>query len=229
MSLELYTWGTPNGWKVSAYLEALGLSYELKLVNIIKGEQKLDWFLKINPNGRIPALVDNSTGITISQTGAILQYLADTYDKKRLWSYEPGTKEYWLQQEILIFQVAENGPIQGQANWFTFYASEDIEYAKNRYKNETKRIYGVFEKYLERNKENGLFLVGNHYSPADFALVCWANGLERLNIDTGEYPLLKQWLEKINQLKAIQVGITKPERKAPPPRKDNEEPFNTKL
>lgn len=107
--LTLYTWGTPNGWKISTYLEILHLKYNVVAIDILKNEQKQPDFLKLNPNGRIPTLVDHDKGITISQTGAILLYLAETYDPDHKFSYKYGTPEYWLSLEILVFQVAENG------------------------------------------------------------------------------------------------------------------------
>lgn len=107
--LTLYTWGTPNGFKISIYLEILGLDYKVVPIDISTNAQKGPDFLKINPNGRIPTLVDHKNGITISQTGAILLYLAETYDKENKFSYKYGSKEYWLHLEILVFQVAENG------------------------------------------------------------------------------------------------------------------------
>lgn len=107
--LTLYTWGTPNGWKVSVYLEVLGLQYLVVPIDIGAGAQKEPDFLKLNPNGRIPTLVDHDNNVTISQTGAILLYLAETYDKENKFSYKFGSPEYWESLEVLVFQVAENG------------------------------------------------------------------------------------------------------------------------
>lgn len=137
------------------------MKYDVQKVNIREGEQKQDWFVQLNPNGRIPTLVDNSTGVTISQTGAILQYLADTYDKENKFSYKIGTKEYYKQLEYLVFSVAEQGPITGQLSHFTFAAPEKIPYAINRYSTDVKRIVGVFDDILSRNKEASFVFGGS--------------------------------------------------------------------
>ncbi|CUM63691.1 uncharacterized protein PRCAT00001275001 [Priceomyces carsonii] len=190
--------------------ELLGLKYDTQSVNIRDNVQKEPWFLKLNPNGRIPTLVDNSTGVTISETGAILQYLVDTYDKDYKYSYKVGTKEYYKQLEILYFQMAGVGPMQGQANHFKFAAKEKIPYAIERYENETKRLYSVVEEYLKRNESNGRYLVGNHYSIADIAIVAWAKSLSKLDIDIAQWPLVKEWFDQLNSLSQVQKGFTIP-------------------
>ncbi|EGW35393.1 glutathione S-transferase [Spathaspora passalidarum NRRL Y-27907] len=208
-ALKLYSFPTPNGVKVSIFLELLGLKYDAQAVDIRTNEQKQDWFVKLNPNGRIPTLVDSSTGVTISQTGAILQYLADTYDKEHKWSYPQGTPEYYKQLEYLIFQVAENGPIQGQANHFVVFAQEKIPYAINRYLTDVKRIYGVYEDILGRN-DKGLYLVGDHYSIADIALFGWANSLSKLDIDIHTWPKLGKWFDALSEIPGVQKGLKVP-------------------
>ncbi|CAN3359573.1 hypothetical protein DICA3_D05050 [Diutina catenulata] len=205
--LVLYSFPTPNGFRVSTYLHALGLEYEWIQVNILKGESKSPEFVKLNPNGRIPTLVDRSTGVTISQTGAILMYLADTYEKDRKWSYAPGTPEYWRQIEILIFSQGEQGPIQGQANHFMIYSTEKVPYAIERYSTDVKRIYGVLNDYLKLNELNGPYFVGTHYSPADFEIWAWARSLERLGIDLSEWPLVRGWFDKFASVKEVQAGL----------------------
>ncbi|CAI5759131.1 unnamed protein product [Candida verbasci] len=207
--IKLYTWGTPNGHKISIFLEILQLPYEVHSVDITKNESKQEWFVKLNPNGRIPTIEDPNTGITLSQTGAILQYLADKYDTDLKYSYKYGTPEYYKTLEYLIFQVAENGPIQGQANHFKVYAKEKIQYGIDRYINDTKRIYGVYEDILSRNAANqSLYLVGSHYTVADFALFGWANRLERLEIDIHQWPLLSKWFTKLAEISEVQKGLT---------------------
>ncbi|RLV92553.1 Glutathione S-transferase 1 [Spathaspora sp. JA1] len=208
-ALKLFTFATPNGFKPSIFLELLGLKYDVQVVDIHKNEQKSDWFLKLNPNGRIPTLVDSNTGITISQTGAILQYLADTYDKEHKWSYPYGTPEYYKQLEYLTFQVAENGPIQGQAGHFVLFAQEKIPYAINRYMTDVKRIYGVYEDILGRN-DKGLYLVGDHYCIADIALYTWARTLTRLDLDIHDWPRLGKWFDALDKLPGVQAGLKVP-------------------
>ncbi|KAI5953015.1 GST2 [Candida theae] len=213
-ALKLYTWGTPNGFKVSIFLEFLGLKYDAIPVDISKNESKSDWFVKLNPNGRIPTIEDpnfskgGDSGLVLSQTGAILQYLADTYDKEHKFSYPYGTEEYYKTLEYLVFQVSENGPIQGQANHFILYAPEKVPYGINRYSNDVKRIYGVYEDILSRNKANdSKYLVGDRYTVADFALFGWAVALRVLDIDIHQWPLLGKWHDALFALPQVQKGI----------------------
>ena len=180
-------------------------------MDISKNELKEEWFIKLNPNGRIPTLVDSSTNTTISETAAILQYLVDTYDKDNKFSYKVGTPLYYKQLELLYFQMAGVGPMQGQLHHFKLFAKEKIPYAIERYENETKRLYSVVEEYLERNKANGPYLVGNHLSIADIAIFPWARRLERSAIDIKTWPLTAQWFDAINSLSEVQVGLSKPE------------------
>ncbi|KAI5949882.1 GST2 [Candida jiufengensis] len=215
LPIKLYTFGTPNGHKASIILEVLGLKYDTVVVDITKNESKSDWFEKLNPNGRIPTIEDpnfkDGPPLILSQTGAILQYLVDTYDKEHKFSYPFGTKNYYKTLEYLIFQVSENGPIQGQANHFVIYAKEKHPYAINRYLTDTKRIYGVYEDILSRNKENdSKFLVGDRLTIADFALFGWANRLVNLNIDIHDWPLLGKWYDAIKEIPAVQKGLKVP-------------------
>ena len=201
---------TPNGHKVSILLELLGLEYELQELNFAKNEQKEPWFLKLNPNGRIPTIVDSSTNTTLSETAAIMQYLVDTYDKENKFSYKVGTPLYYKQLEVLYFQMAGVGPMQGQMGHFKFFAPETIPYGIERYENETKRLYSVVEEYLQRNKANGPYLVGNHLCIADIAIFTWATKLPRAKIDINTWPLVAQWFENIASLPEVQIGLTKP-------------------
>ncbi|CAK9441153.1 uncharacterized protein LODBEIA_P50220 [Lodderomyces beijingensis] len=219
--IKLYTAPTPNGFKISVFLEVLGLEYDTQVIDISKNESKEDWFVKLNPNGRIPTIVDpnfknapTEQGLVLSQTGAILQYLADTYDKEHKHSYPFGSAEYYKTLEYLIFQVSENGPIQGQANHFIIYAKEKVPYGVDRYTNDTKRIYGVYEDILSRNKENGSkFLVGDRYTVADFALYGWAYRLARIDIDIHDWPLLGQWFDQLSKLPGVEKGLQVPPSK----------------
>ena len=214
--IKLYTAPTPNGYKISIFLEVLGLDYEVQKLDLSKNETKEDWFVKLNPNGRIPTINDPNFkgvegGLVLSQTGAILQYLADTYDKEHKFSYPAGTAEYYKTLEYLIFQVAENGPIQGQANHFAVFAKEKVPYGINRYITDTKRIYGVYEDILSRNKANdSKYLVGDRYTVADFALLGWAYRLSRLEIDINQWPLLGKWYDSLLKLPAVQKGFEVP-------------------
>ncbi|CAH2354401.1 putative protein Ure2p [[Candida] railenensis] len=210
--IRLYTQATPNGLKVSILLELLGLKYDVTPIDFSKNEQKEDWYLKLNPNGRIPTIVDTSTNTILAETAAIMQYLVDTYDKENKFSYKIGTPLYYKQLEVLYFQMAGVGPMQGQMGHFKRAAPEKIPYAIERYENETKRLYSVVEEYLNRNKANGPFLVGDHLSIADIAVFTWANFLERGGIDIKPWPLLENWIESIAKLPAVQVGLNVPKR-----------------
>lgn len=205
--LKLYTAKTPNGIKISIFLELLGLKYDYQLLSIANNGTKEPWFIAKNPNGRIPTLEDKSTGITISESGAILQYLADTYDKDHKYSYKHGTKEYYLQLETLYWQMAGLGPMQGQANHFKLYAPEKIPYGINRYINEAKRLYSVLEIFLKNNEKNGPYLVGNHLSISDIASYSWARSAERLGISLEEWPLVAKWFKNIDSIPEVQKGI----------------------
>ncbi|ODQ80383.1 hypothetical protein BABINDRAFT_171299 [Babjeviella inositovora NRRL Y-12698] len=218
--IKLYTCGTPNGYKVSILLELLGLKYDFHYLNIRENEQKQEWFLKLNPNGRIPTLSDTnhsvsgsdgSDGITVNETGAIMQYLVDKYDTEHKLSYPIGTKEYYLQLETLYFQMSGLGPMQGQANFFSNLAPEKIPYGINRYTEETKRLYSVLEDYLAKNSKNGsLYLVGNHYCISDIAVFAWADALHVLEIEMSEYPLVDKWYKTLAALPEVQKGLTIP-------------------
>ena len=174
--IQLLTWGTPNGHKVSILLEELGLKYETKAIDISKNVQKEDWFLKINPNGRIPAIVDRSNNnFPVFESGAIMLYLVEKYDKDHKLSYPQGSDQYWQTVSWLFFQNAGVGPMQGQANHFFRYAPEKIPYAIKRYHDETVRLYGVLEiqlsgKYTGVQKE---YLAGDgkgKYTWADMSV-----------------------------------------------------------
>lgn len=198
--------GTPNGQKIPPLLELLGVKYQIEQIDIRTNEQKKPYYLEMNPNGRIPTLVDKSTGITISESAAILTYLADTYDKERKFSYEYKTKEYYKQLELLYFQMAGIGPMQGQANHFILFAPESIPYGQKRYNEETKRLYGVLEEYLKRNEASG-FLVGDHISIADIVMLPWTFGLEKVNVDIEQFPLVKQWVRKLVSIPEVKKGL----------------------
>ncbi|CAH6722728.1 putative glutathione S-transferase-like protein Gedep [[Candida] jaroonii] len=214
MTLKLYTCGTPNGYKISIYLEILKLKFETIPIQISQGIQKQEWFLKLNPNGRIPTLVDESTNTTISESAAILMYLADTYDKERKFSYLPGTKEYFKMLEVSFFQMAGIGPMQGQGNWFLMYAPEKIPYAIDRYVNETKRLYSVLDEIIKRNKKeyDSDFLVGPHISIADVLCISWVPGLTVHKTNLEEFPNVLEWATKMLQIPEVRKGFHTPNK-----------------
>jgi glutathione S-transferase len=204
--ITLYTVGTPNGHKVSIALEVLGIPYKTHAISFANNEQKDDWFLKINPNGRIPAIVDHSNGeFPVFESGAILLYLVENYDPEhKLWP-----KDAKLQSEVvqwLMFQMGGVGPMQGQANHFKNYAPEKIEYGINRYINETKRLFSVLESRLQGRQ----YLVGDQLTIADIATVPWVSGAYSLGIDLNEFPNVNAWVDRVEEIPEVAKGYDVP-------------------
>lgn len=208
MTITLYATNTSNCFKVTTYLELLELKYDVKYLSLPKKEHKEPWFIKLNPNGRLPTLADDSTGITISETGAILQYLADTYDKEHKFSYPHGTKEYYQLLEVLLLQVAGIGPMTGQAFHFVSI-DEKIPYAINRYSEESSRLWLVVEEYL--NRSSGDYLVGDKFSIADAATFPWFLVSHNVGVDVKKFPKTFAWAQRLAKVPAIQKGLTVPE------------------
>ncbi|VVT57200.1 uncharacterized protein SAPINGB_P005584 [Magnusiomyces paraingens] len=207
--ITLYSLGTPNGVKISVALSLLGLPYKTHTVDISKNVQKEPWFLEINPNGRIPAILDISDDgkiVNVWESGAILLYLIEKYDKDYKISYPRGTPEYLQTVEWLFFQNAGVGPMQGQANHFKVFAPEKIEYGIKRYTEETRRLYSVLEKQLEDN--NTGYLVGNHVSIADITTVGWVGSSFSLGIDVSkEFPAINKWVQRVIDLPGAAAGF----------------------
>jgi GST-like protein len=200
--IQLYYWPTPNGWKASIMLEECGLPYDVRPINIGKGEQFSPEFLAIAPNNRIPAIVDpegpDGKPISIFESGAILQYLS----RKTGRFGGANERERVSIEEWLFWQVGGLGPMAGQTHHFRVYAADKIEYAINRYTNEVNRLYGVMNKRLERNE----FLAGA-YSIADMACVGWARGWERQGQDLAQFPYFARWLDQMLARPAVQRGL----------------------
>ena len=200
--IDLYTASTPNGWKVSIALEELGLPYQVHPIRLEKLEQREPWFVALNPNGRIPAIIDRSNGdFPVFESGAILIYLAEKTG--RLLPLEPKGRSVVLQW--LMFQMAGVGPMQGQANVFFRYAPEKIQYAIDRYQNETKRLYTVLDARLREHE----FLAGD-YSIADVATWPWVSIHAWAGIEIGELAHLSRWLEAVGKRPAVQKGRAVP-------------------
>ena len=197
--LEYYTAATPNGWKVSMTLEEMQLDYDLKLVNLGKGEQHEPEFLAINPNGRIPAIVDN--GFPVFESGAIMLYLAEKTGK--LIPDDPRKRMEVIQW--LMFQMAGIGPMQGQAVVFVRYFPEEIPAAQSRYINETRRLYEVLDKRLQDRE----YLVDD-FSIADIANWSWVRSWywARVPIDGLEH--LKKWMDRMEARPLCQKGCNIP-------------------
>ncbi|KAL4778188.1 glutathione S-transferase [Aspergillus varians] len=194
--ITIYMHGkSPNPWKVILILEELKLAYTTQEIEFTDVKSKP--FTNINPNGRLPAIEDPNTGITLWESGAILEYLVETYDKDHKISFEHGSTDYFLAKQYLHFQMSGQGPYFGQAVWFLIFHPEKIVSAQERYINETKRVTGVLEGILE-GKE---FLVGGRFSYADAAFQPWYTVVEVLFTDSidlsKDFPNVRAWLDRI--------------------------------
>ena len=201
--IDLYTWFTPNGRKVSLMLEECGLDYTTHAVNIAKDEQFAPEFLKISPNNKIPAIVDNDNGKSLMESGAIMMYLADKTGK--FWPSAPENK--WSTVEWLMFQMGGVGPMLGQCHHFTKYNSGKAHYAEDRYLNETKRLYGVMN---ERLGKNG-FLACDEYTIADMAVWPWVARFDWQTVDLNDFPNVRRWYLEILDRPATRRGWNVPE------------------
>jgi len=201
--IELFTAATPNGWKVSIALEEMGLPYTTRLISLGKLEQKEEWFLKINPNGRIPAIVDHDDGdFAVFESGAILIYLADKTGK--LLPKEPKARSRALQW--LMFQMGGVGPMFGQVHHFLRAAKQMVPYGIERYTAETRRLYGVLDAQLARRD----YLAGE-YSIADIATYPWVARHEWHKTRLEDYPNVLRWYDTISRRPAVQRGMRVPE------------------
>ncbi|KAL1600802.1 Glutathione S-transferase 2 [Paraconiothyrium brasiliense] len=205
--ITLYTTQTPNGIKISITLEELGLPYKVHKIEFSKNTQKEQWFLEINPNGRIPALTDTFTdgkSINLFESGSIMQYLVKRYDTEHKISYPEGSREWFEMNNWLFFQNAGVGPMQGQANHFARYAPEHIEYGVNRYQNETRRLYGVLDTHLSEKKIP--YLTGEKCTIADIAHWGWIAAAGWCGVDIDQFPALKAWEERMAARPAVEKG-----------------------
>lgn len=200
----------PNPWKVAMVLEDLNVPYETKFIDF--PDMKQPPYEKININGRVPAIEDPNTGITLWESGAILEYLVETYDKTRTISFKPSTTEYFQAKQWLHFQMSGQGPYFGQAMWFHRYHPEQVQSAKDRYLNEMRRVCGVLNRALEGRE----YLVGGRYSYADVAFLPWFNvafapwynmtvpGVfaDKIHVEE-EFPNVAAWLDRLRERPAV--------------------------
>jgi GST-like protein len=202
--IDLYSWTTPNGRKVSIMLEELGVPYTVHPIDISKDEQFDPAFLKIAPNNRIPAIVDNDTGMQLMESGAILLYLADKYGK-----FLPAGEEKWRAIEWLMWQMGGPGPMLGQAHHFLKFNRGKAPYAEERYGTEAKRLYKVLNTRLEGRD----FIAGagkGEYSVADIACWPWFSRFEWQEINLAVYPNVREWYLRIAARPAVQKGYQVP-------------------
>ncbi len=207
--IDLYTWSTSNGRKASIMLEELGADYTVHPIHIGKGDQFTPEFLAINPNGKIPAIVDSDgpggAPITVFESGAILIYLAEKFGQ--FLPTEPAARMEVIQW--LMFQMGGIGPIFGQVHHFLRAAKEKVPYGIERYGTEARRLYGVLDRRLDGRDH----LAGDGYSIADIATYPWVLRHEWQQVDLAEYPNVKRWFDAIGSRPAVQRGIQIP----PPP------------
>jgi len=200
--IRLYTASTPNGWKASIALEELDVDYTVRPIDLGKLEQKEDWFLKLNPNGRIPVIVDNANkDFVVFESGAILIYLAEKAGKL----IPQDTQGRSLVTQWLMFQMGGIGPMMGQANVFHRYAPERIPFAVERYQRESRRLFEVLDARLAVSE----YLAGD-YSIADIANWSWVHTHAWSGIDVTELEHLKRWLDEIASRPAVQRGKAVP-------------------
>ena len=201
--IELYYWPTPNGWKISIALEEFALPYEVKFINIGKGDQFAPDFLKIAPNNRMPAIIDfdgpGGEPISVFESGAILQYLG----RKTSRFYPSDERKRVAVEEWLMWQMGGLGPMAGQAHHFRLYAPEPISYAIDRYTNECNRLYGVMNRRLENNE----WLAGDEFTIADIACIGWTARHERQGQDLNDFSHLKRWYDTMMARPAVQRGM----------------------
>jgi GST-like protein len=199
--IDLYTFTTPNGRKASIMLEEVELSYNVHTIDITKNDQFTPEFIAINPNSKIPAIVDQDTGITVFESGAILIYLA----KKTGKLLPTSDKEHFQVLSWLMLQMGSVGPMLGQLNHFKKYAPEKIPYAIERYEKETLRLYSVLDGQLQ----NRDFLC-DHYSIADIATYPWIAIYNFQGLTLDAHPNLKRWVETMQQRPAVARGMALP-------------------
>jgi GST-like protein len=199
--IDLYTWTTPNGRKASIALEEMGLPYKAHAIDISKDEQFAPAFLKISPNNRIPAIVDNDNGMSLFESGAILIYLADKTGKLLP---KQGEDRYRV-IEWLMWQMGGPGPMLGQVHHFVKYNKGKSAYAEERYSKEAQRLYGVLDRRLE-----GRDFVAGDYSIADIAIWPWISRFEWQEVDLGKFPNVKRWYTTIAARPAVQRGYKQP-------------------
>ncbi|GIJ92130.1 hypothetical protein Asppvi_011106 [Aspergillus pseudoviridinutans] len=199
----------PNPLKICIILSELGIPYVTELVDF--SQLKTPEYESINPNGRLPTIYDPNTDLTLWESGAIILYLVETYDKERRLSFAPGSPEAHQACQWLFYQVSGQGPYYGQAVWFKQYHPEKVPSALTRYVNEIRRVSKVLDRWLE-NRE---WLVGDKLSYADLSFITWQNGARRALSDEGydenEFPHMLSWLNRMNEREKVKELVEKQE------------------
>lgn len=201
--IDLYTWPTPNGYKIHIMLEETGLPYRVHAVDIGAGDQFKPEFLEISPNNKMPAMIDSDgpggKPFALAESGAMLFYLASKTGR----FLPEDQRERWQVMQWVMFQMGHVGPMLGQAHHFLGYAPEKIPYAMNRYKNEANRLYGVLERRLKESE----FVACGAYTIADMAVMPWLRFPERQGVNIDEFPALRRWRDAIAARPAVQRAL----------------------
>jgi GST-like protein len=201
--IDLYFWPTSNGLKLTIALEELGLPYKVHPIDINKNDQFKPEFIAINPNSKIPAIVDSDgpggKKLTLFESGAVLFYLAEKTGK--LLPKDPTGR--YITMQWLMFQMGGVGPMFGQAHHFLKFAKEDVPYGKKRYRDETVRLYGVMNRRLGEVP----YLAGNDYSIADIATYPWVSRFEFQQVNLADHPNVKRWFDTLSARPAVQRGM----------------------
>jgi GSH-dependent disulfide-bond oxidoreductase len=202
-AIDLYFWPTPNGWKITIFLEEVGLPYNVVPVDIAAGDQFEPEFLKISPNNKVPAIIDpegpDGAPISVFESGSILIYLSEKTDK-----FLPGSpRERYEVLQWLMFQMGHVGPMLGQAHHFRKYAPEKVPYAIDRYTNEAARLYWVMDWRLSETD----YFAGDEYSIADMAIYPWLVSHERQGQRLEDFPNLARWYENIATRPAVERAL----------------------
>ncbi len=201
--IEVYTWPTPNGHKVHVMLEECALPYRVHAVDIGRGEQFTEEFLRLSPNNKVPAILDpdgpDGQPMSLFESGAILLYLAGKTGR----FLPTDTRGRYTALQWLMFQMGGVGPMLGQAHHFRIYAPEKVPYAIERYTNEAKRLYGVMNRQLQSQR----YIAGSTYSIADIAIYPWLRSWQNQGIDWSDHPQLKRWFDELGERPAVQRGV----------------------
>ncbi len=203
--IDLHYWPTPNGWKLSIFLEEAGLPYRLCPVNIGKGEQFAPAFLAISPNNRMPAIVDHApadggASVSVFESGACLIYLAE-----KTGLFLPNNlRERAATLQWLMWQIGGLGPMAGQNGHFLLYAPEKIPYAQARYSNEVDRLYGVLDKRLG---QTGAYVAGPDYSIADMAIFAWVRTYKAQQVELQKFEHVQRWYHQLKERSGVQRGL----------------------
>ena len=201
--IQLYTWGTPNGRKISIMLEEVSLPYQVVPIDISKSEQFEVAFLTINPNNKIPAIVDDDTGQSFFESGAILLYLAE----KSGQLFPQNANDKWQVMQWLMWQMAGQGPMLGQAHHFLHFNPGKSEYAEERYLLEAKRLYSVLDKQLEGKR----YVAIGELTIADIAIWPWVSRYQFHKIDLHDFPNVLEWYLRLAKRPAFQAGYQVPD------------------